>query len=333
MLDAGAPRDDWNAEIPTLIAAGQKRVRRRKLIAAGTAAAVIAIIGTTAALTGIPGLNRADPDPVKPDKSGFYVEERLAPAEVERRCTIVMNADGQTKYTWVTDSTETRVGRTIAMQTTDLTGNGGSHAAAFLQNCVIPQEKMLHQPRRAHPAKMPLPTDTDALTEQCSRQASYDFTDWTILASAARGRPGVDGVNVVLMSANGYAVHCNISPPESSTGIRFGEGRLHDDEGEPILPPDDAGPEDPDRYVGIAPRCYREERQIRCLSTGVIPGLPDGYRIEVVRPDGSVKEFVTNRGAFAIVVRSDKESGTPDRLDAKVMDQDGGVLWDSAIER
>lgn len=333
MLDAGAPRDDWNAEIPALIAAGQKRVRRRKIIAASATAAVVAIVGTTAVLAGLPGLNRADPDPVKPDRRGVYVEERLAPAEVERRCNVVLNAglaEGQPANTWVTDSTETRVGRTIAMHTTDPTGDGGLHMEG-LDSCVIPQEEM---PRAAgsYPTKMPLPDDADALTEQCSRQAGYDFAEWTVLASAARGRPGVDGVNVILMSANGYAVHCNISPPEHSTGITFLEHRFHDDEGEPILPPDDAGPDDPNRYLGMSPRCYPEQRQVRCISTGVIPGLPDGYQIEVIRPDGSVEEFVTNRGAFAIVTRFAKKGASPVKLDARVTDRDGEVVWESRTE-
>jgi hypothetical protein len=330
MVDAGAPRDDWNAEIPALIAAGQKRVRRRKIIAAGVAAAAVAIVGTTAVLAGLPGLNRAHPDPVKPDRRGIYVEERLSPAEVERRCTIVLNAaEGQSKYTWVTESTETRVGRTIAMQTVDPAGNGGSLQVAGLGNCVIPQEDMLDQVTGAYPTTMPLPDDADALAEQCSRQAGYDFSEWAVLAAAARGRPSVDGVNVILMSANGYAVHCNIAPPEHSTGITFLEHRFHDDDGEPILPPGDAGPDDPDRFDGVAPRCYSELRQVLCVSTGVIPGLPDDYQIEVIRPDGSVEEFVTNRGAFAIVTRFAKTGASPVKLDTRVMDRDGKVVWES----
>lgn len=336
MLDAGAPRDDWNAEIPALIAAGQKRVRRRKIIAAGATAAMVAIVGTTAVLAGIPGLNRADPDPVKPDQRGVYVEERLAPADVERRCTFVLNAPhraaGQQGLTWVTDSTETRVGRTIAMHSVDPTAEAGSSQIQVLGHCVIPQEAMLDQATGVYPTKMPLPDDAEALTEQCSRQAGYDFTEWTVLASAARGRPGVDGVNVILMSANGYAVHCNISPPEQSTGIRFLDDRFHDDEGEPILPSDDAGLDDPDRYRGVAPLCYPEQRQVRCISTGVIPGLPDGYRIEVIQPDGSVDEFSPNRGAFAIVTRFAKTGASPVKLDARVMDRDGEVVWESRTQ-
>lgn len=182
MLDAGAPRDEWQAELPFLIEAGQKRVRRRRMIATGIAAAVVTVIGTTAALAGIPGLNKADPDPVKDRHSGVYVEERLAPAEVERRCNVVLNVNRPKPLEWVAgvdagsravpaeesmEPVETRVGWTVKLtprgevadantSTEDSSGTlpgGGGGPDSQTRFCTIPPRGTLGRPidRRAAP--------------------------------------------------------------------------------------------------------------------------------------------------------------------------------------
>ncbi len=344
MLDAGAPRDDWNAEIPALIAAGQRRVRRRKLIVAGATAAAIAIVGTTAVLAGLPGLNRADPEPVKPDKDrSIFVEERLPVEEVERRCNILLaKGNGGLATEWVAgrdadgravaasksvEAVENRVGRTLegGPPGTPLPA-AGEDPGPEVTPCTIPQESFLDRPP-ANPTS--LPKDSQASLRICSDALGYDVTGWALLASQ-RARPELVAV---IMSANGHAVRCDID-----TGFQSATAELLDDSflsanGDPVLPSADMGPGDPRRYDNLKLRCQTETI---CMVSGVVWGLPSGHVVELRAPDGIVVARTTvSRGAVAALMKvsSNQSSAiTRNGLKVRVLDVDEEPVWTGRIE-
>lgn len=313
MLDAGAPRDDWNAEIPALIAAGQKRVRRRKIIAAGATAAVVAIVGTTAVLAGLPGLNRADPDPVEPDKAGVYVEERLAPEEVERRCNLVANdgtgspvsyvagVDSAGRATKATDSVEpveNRVGHQVAIaeEGDDMIEEDGSLGNSW-RHCTIPQlEFMANTP--GEPTEMPDPADAAAVLQACSGAGLYDFRFWSVLTVAsADGR-----LDAVIMSLNGYSVGCMLEPSGGRTEFLGGRYRSDDGRTQPLN--DQAALDDSHRYASAGPRCLDRDYDaaVECDAVGVVRGLPDDHQVEYSLSNGSVLSRTrTDQGAFVLI--------------------------------
>jgi hypothetical protein len=347
MLDAGAPRDEWQAELPFLIEAGQKRVRRRRMIATGIAAAVVTVIGTTAALAGVPGLNKSDPDPVKELPSGIYVEERISPAEVERRCNIVLDNRGSaSSNTWVAgvdkngravpasesvEPVENRVGHVVVVGRpgTKLPSNvahgpgapgeagSGDEASTY---CTIPQDKVLTTTGRTPGDPVPSPDDRQQIADLCSRFGGYDIRGWDQLVAAE-----LEAVEAIFLSKNGYLLSCLIS--EDGVFFELDERRLADDVGKPILPPGDTGPRDPDRYSQLLELGCSAGGD-HCYMSGVLPGLPDAYRIEVTLADGTVRATETKRGAYAIRVDLPADGGGGDpEFTIKVLAPDGVVLW------
>lgn len=363
MLDAGAPRDEWQAELPFLIEAGQKRVRRRRMIATGVAAAVVTAIGTTAALAGVPGLNKSDPDPVKDRHSGVYVEERLPLAEVERRCNIMLDRRLGTakREAWVagvdangrgvsagvsSEPVENRVGRvvTLALAGEPVTGQfepgGGPGGSGPTQAvCIIPQDEMMDVAGEPVDGAVPDPADAEAVAERCSHKAAYDLRGWKMLAATRMS----GWLEAVFLSSNGYAVVCSMSEGR----LRFYEDRLLDSDGEPIVPTDDSGPRDRDRYAGLTPVCAHASRQatnapnqtnqagsrpvVDCGGVGVIPGLPDGYRIEFDLPTGKSHVTTTTHGGFAYTFSIPEPRGLT-RFPTRVLSKDGDVVWEGVTE-
>lgn len=360
MLDAGAPRDEWQAELPLLIEVGQKRVRRRRMIATGVAAAVVTVIGTTAALAGVPGLNKSDPDPVKDRHSGVYVEERLAPAEVERRCNIVLDNEGSDEVqTWVAGvddegravpaaesvrPVETRVGRLVelAHEGDDVTPNGhdggrdvgpggqaqsgmGSSGPGFgTVSCIIPQEETLKSAGGSTDGDVPAADDDQRVAELCSRLGGYEVRGWSLVAAAS-----LDGIDAVFMSENGFAMECSITT--DGVGLDF-LGRFKHDDGRAVLPEDDTGRRDPDRYVDLILECSIGRPVVRCLASGVLGGAPDRHQIEVVVADGSIETSMTRDGAYAFVVEMPAEGDGNPRYVIRVRAPDGVVVWKDTVE-
>lgn len=358
MLDAGTPHDEWRAELPFLIEAGQKRVRRRRMIGTGVAAAVVTVIGTTAALTGVPGLNKSDPDPAKDEHSGVYVEERVSVAEVERRCNLVLNSrPGGKDPTWVAGvdkngravpapesvgPVENRVGHRVELarpgakvqqqgEMTEETGGPAEQSQNLpgqdqpaQESCTIPQENELDEAGLRPAEASSSADDAEQVADLCSRYGGYDLRGWDLLVAAP-----LEGVEAMFMSKNGYVVRCTIWPV--GVDLDFAYPRLADEGGRPILPANDTGRRDPDRYAGLTLTCVGGgvDGGVSCSAIGVLPGLPDGYRIEVVWPDGSVQATETRRGAYALKVDV-ATSAASEALRLRVRAPDGAVLWTGA---
>lgn len=346
MLDAGAPPDEWQAELPFLIEAGQKRVRRRRMIATGVAAALITAVGTTAVLAGVPGLNKSDPDPVKELPSGLYVEERISPAEVDRRCTIAVNNVKGTDKAWVAGvnegeravpaaesvrPVENRVGHVVEVATPGLTfrpgeavgeqtpaeGEGADGSVTY---CTIPQSQVLTTTGRPSEGALPSSADVREIADRCWRYGGYDVRGWDLLVAA-----DFDVVEAIFLSKNGYLLTCTIG--RQGVEIELDGERLADDDGRPILPRDDRGRRDPDRYSQLAVSCS-EGRPAECSASGVLPGLPDGYQIELTGPDGSRQTTETSRGAYAIRIEVPNGlDGDRPKFKIRVLAPDGVVVW------
>lgn len=346
MLDAGAPHDDWNAEIPALIAAGQKRVRRRKIIAAGATAAVVAIVGTTAVIAGLPGLNRADPDPVKPDRRGVYVEERLAPAEVERRCNVMLTTQDDPNgppRRWVAGVNakgravpaaesvkpiENRVGRQVTM--TPLGERIPADPADMpMQSdvCGIRDDAFLELPMYNAPTPMPDPSDDGATLRECSEQFGYDLSKWEVLAAERYST----FLEAIIMSANGYVVRCLLDRTGAGSDAFLDDRRYRDDEGKAVLPSDDLGPDDDRRYQDLGLSCNQQDsRSWQCDLRGIILGLPDDVRVALKAPDGStLVETATRQGAVLFMFPLDQQQHRlvdENRLRIHVFDE-GEEVW------
>lgn len=343
MLDAGAPPDDWRADVPGLIEAGTTRVRRRRIIAAGVVAAA-AVVVTTVALAGLPALNRSGPDPVD-DKHerrvGDYFEEHLSPVEVERRCRQALDKQGTlltptsrlvvgvdenglaVPATKSAESIETRVGMTVPMYT-----SGVQAAGARPIECVIPQVDMLASPLPDVFDRESVPTaSTKQVLEWCSARMSYDLADWSVLASVQTPTR----LLAVVMSRNGYAVDCLLPSRE----VALNPLRFFDDDGEPVLEPEDAGASDPARYQVLRPTCDRAwmAKQRACAAAGVIRGLPDQYRVEITLDGSRVASLLTNQGAFAYSFEVEKSFSGKDyaRLVARVFDDQGTPVWSGPV--
>jgi hypothetical protein len=350
MLDAGAPPDEWQAELPFLIEAGQKRVRRRRMIATGVAAAVVTVIGTTAALAGVPGLNKSDPDPVKDRHSGVYIEERISATEVERRCNVVLSNQGSGNKTFVAgvdkngravpaaesvEPIENRVGRLIllAPQGTEMgdrppnpdpadTIRSPSKDWAGPVFCTIPQAATLDSAGLPPSGPLPASDDSGGVAEACTRSGGYDLRGWALLVAAR-----VDGIRAIFMSKNGYAAICSLST--NGADVEFYPDRFADDGGRPLLPAGDTGRRDPDRYSDLEMTCPgtgAEGQRLTCSAIGVLPGLPDGYRIEVRFADGTTTVTETHRGAYVVAIEPQQAELWP-RPILRVRAPDGVIVW------
>lgn len=352
MLDAGAPRDDWNAEIPALIAAGQKRVRRRKIIATSVAAAAVAIVGTTAALAGLPGLNRADPDPVKPDRRGVYVEERLSPAEVERRCNIMLttqddpngpprrwvagvNADGRAvPAAESVKPVENRVGREVVMAPPGERVPAEPDSMPMQSDiCTIRGEAFLGFPMQNVPSPMPDASDHEATLRECSKQLGYNLGDWEMLAAARYST----FLEAIIMSANGYAVRCQLDGTGAGTDAFLDDRRYRDNDGKAVLPPDDVGPGDNRRYRDLSLSCNQQDSGTwQCDLRGIILGLPDGARVTLKSPDGStLVDAETRQGAVLRLFPLDQQQHRlvdESLLRLHVFDEAGEEVWSGPLD-
>ncbi|WP_154402805.1 hypothetical protein [Nocardioides speluncae] len=348
MLDAGAPRDEWQADLTGLMAAGKQRVRKRRMIATGIAAAVVTVIGTTAALAGVPGLNKSDPDPVKDRHSGVYVEERISPAEVDRRCNIVLALKGMKTQNWVAGvgrdgravpasessrTVETRVGSLIdlapegAQVSVSTDGGAGGSPSDRSAECIIPQINMLDADAWRGGTGLPDLDDNARIAEVCSRVARYDLEGWEVLVSSESRTTRV----AILMSDNGYSSVCE---------LWHGGGRVSidpqpwsDSSGQPVLPDADSGPEDPDRYRGLVPICAMDGVGMAdCSLVAVIAGLPDGFRVETMLPDGTYVGAKTVRGAVAYRFSARENHISNWQFPVRVLDSRGAEVWSGRPE-
>lgn len=296
-----------------LLAAGRRKVRNRHIAAAGAAAAGVAAIIAAVAFGTAPGDDKADV--VDDLNRGTYEEVRITPAEVERRCSVVLNARYGTDVSWVAGTVngiatsvtttrqeiETREGHLVWLTPegdeavnapqgegpTTWTGRLDPSSDALYGECLIPQTVYLDDV--GAPQTTPVSADdADAVADACSRRNGFDVSEWSVVASADES----GDVFAILMSTNGYFSACELSVGGGS--ILDIEGRPHRSDGES---PGRNGyyPEGSCGSVGDA--------AVRCVVYGVVPGLPDAYRAELVRGQDVVASTITSEGAFLLVHR------------------------------
>lgn len=129
----------------------------------------------------------------------------------------------------------------------------------------------------------------------------------------------------MLMSVNGYGVVCTLD--NEGGDVTFHAMPYADAEGHPILPVDDSGPADPDRYRQVFPRCSTlgGSGVETCDAVGVILGLPHRHRIEVRIGRRFVTVATTEHGAFAYEFRARSANVGDEQV--RVVAPDGGVVW------
>lgn len=351
---AAEPEHEWAVDRQALLAAGHRRVARRRL-AAVTCSVAVAAAATVVGLATLVGTD--DPESLVTDHrqgAGSYSEVRVPIAEVERRCSIVLNRqrgwdDQDVRWVAGSDSAgrgvsaaetsqdvENREGRTVPVVPEGEQwpandsgfapgagpgGTGGTGAAVDPSaECHIPQEAMLDRVDTSGDRDLPGADDHGAILADCSTRTGYDITAWTVLVAQS----GFGSVEAVTMSDNGYAVTCAID--RGGAELTFDDRRYLDDLGRPVLPTDDEGPTDPDRYPApVSTACQGlDQGPVECTTSGVLPGLPDGYQIALTQPDGSVATAITHTGAFAMSFTMPELA---DRFPVVVSSAEGEVLW------
>lgn len=337
-----------------VLAGADRRLHRRRVLTVGVGLAAAAVLAAIVAITGIPGLHRADPDPVKDDqRDGIYIEERISPTEVERRCNVVLQRTlGKRPQQFVAgvdhsgraiaadrsvEIIENRVGRTVVMavpgwKVVDAPHGTDLGAGPDQVWCTIPQAGLLDV---AGSAGSPGPIDTTnvkAVTDRCSRRSGYDLGGWTVLAATR-----VHGfLEAAFLSDNGYGLNCSVLEGR----LTFYGERFQDDEGAPIVPADHP---DDGRYDDLAPQCdpagdspalpaTDEPERISCGAVGIIAGLPDGYRIKIGLSTGIEQVSTINRGGFAYAFDV-ADVDAKFQVTIRVVSPDGRLVWHRSFTR
>jgi hypothetical protein len=334
---ASAPEDVWALDRQALVAEGHKRVARRRWVNAIAGAAAVAVIATLAAAFLPPGRQEGREIADHPS-AGDYVQVRIPVSEVERRCTIAMNMLLGSDATWVAgtrdrravsatetgEAIETREGFQIGVRPE------GSRARSMVdpEMCAIPQEAMLGEIAFPSKAEMPQPEDHEGVAQWCSRSNGYDLRGWSILAAVQDSDGWLDAVAI---SDNGYVASCEIVDGGPAS-LDIESKRFRDEGGKPIVPDDDTGPADPDRYQVLYPTSAGrgQDGRVEVGAIDVIRGLPDEYRITVSLPDGTpLATVTTNSGGFAYSFVVDDLPGN--ELVFEVVDTDGEPVWEGQL--
>lgn len=330
-----------------LLSSGRRKVRNRRLALAG--GAVTAAVAAAALVAGL----QADDD--RPDvvddpdrRSATYEEVRVPVEEVERRCSVVLNAVNRTddlEYvagrsasgrgvsgTEVDHFIETREGWVAYLvpagerwnfgepaypdPETGVIGPSASDGGSQLDNaCVIPQPGLIDSIDEGLEAPVPPMTDPAAVADLCSARSGYDVGTWDPLVAGV-----LDGDTVaILMSSNGFVAHCALGS-DGFTTFEIEADPYLDDDGVPIPP----GPRDlrldpsfMERYRGTA--TYGAAR--------VLPGLPDGYTVNFSANGDVLAETTTHRGAY--LVEFTAPAGVP--VTGRLTDPEGAVVWEGIV--
>lgn len=299
LLRDAADTDGWGRLDPReVLVAGKRRVRRRRLTAAGTAAAAVAVVAVVVAAVSAPGDRRADVVDRPERGSGTYTEVRISEAEVEARCTTVLNQRLAVDEGWMVDpdpraprTVETREGFPVQLSSTSRAGT------AAPQTCVIPQAALLDGIGVARDEPVPAPDDATAIADLCSRRVGYDLTGWEVVT-----RVGYDGgVAAMLVSDNGYFAACSLTRDGGGT-IDIDPTGWRDASGDPVgTDADITLPRVSDAVVKGG------DGELSSLTYGVLAGLPDDYRVLALGRQGRVlASTTTTRGAYVLVVEGSR---------------------------
>lgn len=354
---AAEAEDEWALDPTSLMREGERRMARRRHLAAGVGAAV-ALVATVVIAGVLPGGGGPDIEPAP--APGEYREVSLSPDEMEARCTAQLNQRNGTDLRWVAghaeDGTavpgaqaghyvETREGWAIELAPEGERWRGraadapeapeapdaespritdAAHRARLGETavCLIPQAGT--SPARAR-ADVPSADDEAAILAACSVTSGYDVDGWQVLATADTGPYLIPDpptyLDAVLMSDDGRAAHCWLRERRFG-GLGFIPRPYRDASGEPTSLPGDADPAG--GYGVLLPD------PDPALMLGVVPGLPDGWVIEVSDGNGTVAELTTHHGGFAVA--RDGVGHTRDWF-ARVSDETGDLVWEGALDQ
>lgn len=339
----GGPRLDPR----DLLASGRRRVRNRRLAVAGGVTAVVVL---AAALTAwLPSDD--EPDVVdRPDSHGSTYEDVPLPLEeVERRCSVVLNAvnpgddvdyvagradDGTAvSATEAEHFVETREGWTAYLMPVGerwprgephyeratepqppLQGTGGSGDPAGGDAALVGETACVI-PQEDLLAGIPdsldapRPRDDAGIIETCAAQTGYDLRGWEPLAVESLEQVDI----ALLMSDNGYVARCDVYDDGWLSTLEISPESYLDADGDP-----QPSHVDTRRRLWAVPTSGSGHNEI----AHVIPGLPNGYTV-VVEVDGrELARTTTHRGAYIL------EFDMPERgnVDTLLLSPDGEVL-------
>lgn len=352
LLDDAAASDGGQRLNPhALLASGRRRVRNRRAAVAGCVTA--AVVAAAALVAWLPGGNdRADVVGDPSERSAIYEEVRIPVEEVERRCSIVLNAaNPNAPQRYVTgraaDGTavpgsevdhfiETREGWTAYLmpvgeewpagepfydQATELSpgqgGGAGSEDVRWILEtaCLIPQPDQVDAVPQAQGERLPRDATAAEVVDLCAARTGYDLRGWDPLLVGSQGSTDV----AIMMSDNGYVAVCKLFDHGWSGDLQIEPEPYLDSDGQPIH----ADPEElilVDAIGGSGGRVHFSEAR-------VLPGLPDDHTVTFSVDGEVIAETTTHRGAFLIAFNAPGKAKVVGRL----TDPDGTVVWEGVV--
>lgn len=319
-----------------LLVRARRKVRNRRIVAVGAAAATLAVVAGVIAAVSDPRDKRADV--VEDPDRGRYQQIRIAPSEVERRCSLLL---GATETEWVAGIDRDGVavpaesaGRPIEDREGHLVqllpagedignvylapdrGPGWSGSAipsyaGVRGECLIPQTGLIAGIATSRSEPVPPAADSEAVVDLCTRRNAYDLTGWQVVTTASSDTH----LFAMLRSENDYYAVCSLGEDGSGSLDLEGVSR--------------PGPEDRD---GVRPHSSFGSCEIPpsgeglCVAYGA--GLSDGTRVTIDTPARRLATTEEVDGAFVVAVAvTSSTSGPVLRLN----DRDGTVLEETAL--
>ncbi|RHW26874.1 hypothetical protein D0Z08_11810 [Nocardioides immobilis] len=332
--DAAGSGDDHRLDPRDLLTAGKRKVRNRRLALAG--GAVAAVVAAAALVTGLPSDDDRQDVVDDPDqRSSSYEEVRIPVDEVERRCSVVLNGEGEsTRWVGGVDEDGTAVSAATTGQRIE---NREGHIAELLPAgtkgvsyfppprrregwsgsalpdadeigglCLIPQADLLDGVENAQAAPLPPADDHAAVADLCAHRAAYDVGGWQVVATAET----TDYLFAMLRSDNGYYAACML---EADGGALLDlEGLRHP--AEPRTAPDRRYPP----YVG---ECADQANGDGvCVVYGA--DLADGFRVDLVGGERVLATSIPTNGAYLVAA----EISNSAEVAIRITSPDGDVL-------
>jgi len=328
-----------------LLSSGRRRVRNRRIAVAG--GAVAAVVGAAVLITWLPSVD-SRPDVVDEPRqhSSTYEEVRVPVEEVERRCSVVLNAVNHTEglryvagraddRTAISAAEGDRLVETREGWTVDLLpvgekwpadeprsvsdsapmpaghGPGAGSALVGATACVIPQADQVDAIPAALDTPVPNAANAGAVVDLCAAQTGYDLRGWEPLAV---GSFDLDTA-AILLSDNGYVGICTLYDDGWSADLEIEAEPYLDSEGNPIP----AGPGELTLDTGFGSGTYSVAR--------VLPGLPDNYAVSFSAEGKVIAETTTHQGAYLIGFDAPERA----RVTGRLTDPDGKVVWEGDI--
>ncbi|GAA3819610.1 hypothetical protein [Nocardioides panacisoli] len=355
LRDASEPDDLWSLDPSAIAHEGRRRVVRKRWTRVGAVAA--AVVVTAGVAVGVPLLQGARNDRVTDAPArGEYRDVVLSRAEMERRCTDELNERNGTDVPYVAgrapDGTavpstgrpgyvETREGWAVQLIPEGDTWPKGmplgtkaptgalitevarrARLGAVSNVCLIPQSGMT--PGVDLRAGVPRPSDHAAIIADCSRAAGYDFDGWRVEAAINNtpftSPPTPQWLDAVLLSSDGHEAQCWLRPDRTS-GMGMVPRPYLTLDGQPLLEASDTDPSK--RYAVVAPVVDP------AMGIGIVPGLPDGWRIDVLADGMRIATVTTDGGGFAYSLEA---TIVARRWRARVFDASGEMVWQGRLD-